>query len=220
MAVRQKCNNNEFNISFSNNQKDLEECFELYGLIKNSGIISQLGIDSSICKEISEYATGHMIKCRGLQFIYNTCLNTPARSCAGSIHYLRGDNFVANSFSLFNYACDLPSDECTKLFHVFHCEYCDDTFETNAGVDIYPNRACSCGKIYCEHHWQNNGVYCEYCSKFFCADCASKTGMNCNGENCNNFFCSDCFIDEEDEYDASLVSECNQVCEICQQRAN
>ena len=198
--------NNKVSTIFKN-PKDEKQCISLIDVL-NSCI--QIEIDRYILKEIAEFSTGILIKCKhdlhkSIPHIDNFW-----------IHHLRGNNFdkdnkenYENELLLYNYQCEDP--HCSHEIHIFECKTCDKTHDINRyqenGMaickpgDIKPFRSCSinkCDGIYCPKCCSKSGVCCSDCGCYYCNDCCKSNGGYCRS--CSEYYCGDCayFINEDD----------------------
>ena len=149
-------------------------------------------IPNTIINEISEYATGNIIECIG--------------KCSGWIHFLYGDNFDDksskcidnwNCWNLCKYQCD--DCKCQKIFNVLWCndKYCHSTKIIIDGISPYPHYVCenaqklkpTCCKMFCDKHFINGGVQCEFCQVYYCTKCSKHHGKYCN--KCDKYWCDD-----------------------------
>ena len=242
-SKQRKLNNNKISTIFSNSEDD-KQCINIINIL-NSCINNENNnnnypqITHHILKEISEYATGLIIKCHGefndvMMFNNNNNNNNNNNTkqellgCQGFIHYLRGNNFnvnyqYKNKWFLFNYQCD--DDNCRQEVNIFECsaEGCDDIEQVDDGQDIYPYHACtlvscdalifvnSCQSFFCIKHFKDNGIFCNKCHHYYCNLCNKSEGDFC--QECNKFYCQKC-INEFQEHDIDKFA-LKMVCEVC-----
>ena len=147
-----------------------------------------------LLKEIGEYSTGNLVKCKG---------ELEHEECKGWIHFLKGDNFnincnnVSYAWNLFKYECD--DNQCGKVSHVMLCsdDNCDRIIQIKEDESPYPSSVCEnalrlkplCQQIYCIEHSQQNGITCGACSNFYCFSCEKECGSHC--ATCDEYWCQD-----------------------------
>ena len=220
---KRRRSNNKISTIFKN-PKDEKQCISLIDVL-NSCI--QIEIDRYILKEIAEFSTGILIKCKhdlhkSIPHIDNFW-----------IHHLRGNNFdkdnkenYENELLLYNYQCE--EQPISHVVHVFECKTCDKTSQisrvkqnswyqmsrfNSSSCDIYPYRVCSeqnCHGIYCPKCYSNSGIHCNACVNYYCNDC-KLSGCHC--AHCSEYYCENCahfIIDDEDDLPEHCV-QCSWV---------
>ena len=215
---KRRVNNNTISTIF-NNPKDEKQCIGLINIL-NSCI--KIKIDRYIIKEIAEYSTGELVKCK-----HDMHKSIP-HTVTGWIHHLHGNNFdpdkaenYENKLLLHNYQCE--DAKCTAEAYIFDCKTCDKRTHVNKCQengnstskthDLQPYRSCSmdeCHGIYCATCCSKSGVYCVKCVCFHCNDCSKLNGGCCGY--CCDYYCGDCgdFINEP----IDLCNDCKMAIHI------
>ena len=178
------------------NVEDERECLQIMLALDEALNLSKINmkITWSLLKEISEYSTGNLIKCKG---------ELDHEECTGFIHFLHGDNFnkncdnVSYAWNLFKYQCD--DYECYRISHVLTCndDNCDKIIQIKEDESPYPSMVCenalrlkpSCREIHCIQHFEENGISCAACSNYFCFSCEGQCGSHC--ATCDAYWCED-----------------------------
>ena len=170
--------------------KDEEKCMQITQAIDAALSFrdDDFKIPQILIQEISQFATGFLIKC-------------PDKCCGGYIHYLYGNNFQENTYDqLYNYTCD--NAKCDKINHVFHCSWPDCRCICIKKID---SDVCKylpqCNNAYCRRHKHTAMYKCLICDKYICNGCIEQMMRNKSTDWVNTtcidndeklFFCWDC----------------------------
>ena len=206
-AIKKRRKNSTISTIFKND-KDEKQCIALINILN-----SCTQIDKYIIKEIAEYSTGKLVRCK------HDIHNSIPHIITAWIHHLYGNNFdpdktenYEKDLLLHNYQCE--DEKCTAEAYIFECKTCDKTthinrYQENGNAisktyDLHPYRSCSmdqCHGIYCPTCCSKSGVYCVTCESFHCNDCSKLNGGYCRY--CSDYYCGDCayFINEDDFLD-------------------
>ena len=214
---------NHNNTSIFTHTKDKNQYEEIVSTLNSVLNENEVIIGLDILQNIGEFATGIIIQCPGkarfdcingyIHHLYGNnfqILNNNNNNNNNHVYGQDNNNNHQEKWQMHKYECD--NIECNIKYHVFECDACTFDYREDieskfhvfecidADVEIYPNHACTfaseCKSIFCAIHWEDQGVRCEYCSNYFCADCSYHDGYHCLSCDCTKYFCGNCVPEE------------------------